>query len=481
MPLLFRLVTGSLLLFLVAMPWLFPLMSPRGGHDGARILQVLLQAGCAVGLWWGAGDLGRLKAALIAALSHPLRVTLLAVAAWVCARAPMPLWAWRELALWTGMALLALWVADIARTDSPWRRALAWALVAGPLAQGLIELALCLAGQSAGVAPEAGLIGLGYDNMRFLNHVQAVAMPLLLLAPAWLPGSRLAPRLAVLAWGLQGALLWASGGRAAMLALTVAAGLVALLAPGRGRSIWRALAQGSLLAGLVYLAAWVALPIALDLATPAHLGQRLTEGAGASSRDVLWREAWQAWQSSPWWGIGPMHLAWQPNRLAMHPHMVYLQVLAEWGLVFTALWLLALAAGLGQRLQAWRQAADAAGAAPTAAWMAVLAALIDGVFSGNFVMPMSQVWIAVAWGLWLGTTPISSPTPRFQLPRLGSVLATALLAGQVLAVAPAWQEWARLDALLRAALAEQIGTRTQPRFWSHGRLVEGLGEGVSGH
>jgi ferric-dicitrate binding protein FerR (iron transport regulator) len=92
---------------------------------------------------------------------------------------------------------------------------------------------------------------------------------------------------------------------------------------------------------------------------------------------------------------------------------------------------------------------------------------------------MSQLWIGVAWGLWLGTTPAPQRAPRPAGPARrawASGLAVLLLGGQAVAVVPAWREWGHLDALLRTALSEQTGTRMQPRFWSHGRLLPDTGE-----
>jgi hypothetical protein len=40
--------------------------------------------------------------------------------------------------------------------------------------------------------------------------------------------------------------------------------------------------------------------------------------------------------------------------------------------------------------------------------LACVAALIDATFSGNFVMPVSQLWLALGFGLLLGHLPAST-------------------------------------------------------------------------
>jgi O-antigen ligase len=62
-------------------------------------------------------------------------------------------------------------------------------------------------------------------------------------------------------------------------------------------------------------------------------------------RFALWRPAYHMWQDNPWWGVGPAHFdsrfhAYRPEGVQMSPERVhndYLNTLADWGLVGTAL------------------------------------------------------------------------------------------------------------------------------------------------
>ena len=249
--------------------------------------------------------------------------------------------------------------------------------------------------------------------------------------------------------------------------------LLVLLCSG---SVGRVLAKRCLLALLwavpVYLLIWVGLPDWLGLAEGSGLAARIHEQAGHSAREALLMDAWAQWRAHPWWGLGPMHLAAQPQLHANHPHNAYLQLLVEWGAPLALLAMGLSATALWQRWRAWRSTpAQGALLDPLAAGAgaAVVAALVDAAFSGSLVMPMSQVWVAVALGCWFCATPqAADPLPHRTWSRVGAV--GGLLA--FLALTPmVWQAWHHLDALLQAALSDQIGTRLQPRFWSHGRMV----------
>jgi O-antigen ligase len=74
----------------------------------------------------------------------------------------------------------------------------------------------------------------------------------------------------------------------------------------------------------------------------------ILEGGGrieTDTRYLLWRAAIQVWQQNPWWGVGPAHYDYRfrqfrPVEVQLRPgwaHNDYLNALAEWGVVGTAL------------------------------------------------------------------------------------------------------------------------------------------------
>jgi O-antigen ligase len=192
-------------------------------------------------------------------------------------------------------------------------------------------------------------------------------------------------------------------------------------------------------------------------------------------RLYLWRIALSYIEQSPWLGIGPMHYAHHPTGDAAHPHNIYLQIAAEWGIpmLVALLWLFAW---LIRRLAvAVRGCADPrernCGIGLVLAGVAIA---VDGLFSGNFVMPVSQVWIAfaVGWALaWLGAQErVEAPCPAPMSPfwNASRLVAVALLMSQLWLVASIWPEARNLDAVIQQTTDRFPAAAMNPRFWSHG-------------
>lgn len=452
--------------YLVLVPLSFVWVSRLGGHDAARLLQVGLMALCAVAALGGSprhalGPGGRLAGGWTASM--------LVLALGSVALAPAPAWAWRELGLWVGM----LAVVQVMAQDTGSKQWVAWAVVVGTLLYSVTVLGMSIVGLAQGLPPRAGILTLGYDNYRFLNHVQSVAFPLVLLSTQALRGSVLGRRCAASALALGIALLLATGGRATALAVVVGAAS-SLLVDRRAawplvRRLIVAVAAGSTLYALVFLA----LARAMSLAGTSLAGQ-VGNADSVHARLYLWRLAIeQAW-ASPWWGGGPMHFAHWPNGEAAHPHNVYLQIAAEWGLPM----LLLILAGLGVGLLRWARMIRAAGATPrgqegAALWMCAVAALVDGFASGNFVMPVSQVWIAVAGGCalrWIrdGEQVVPATASRSVVGmHVATHLAAVMLCSWLLAVTV--RDLGRLDDQINTSKTLSLGSeRYNPRFWSAG-------------
>ena len=217
---------------------------------------------------------------------------------------------------------------------------------------------------------------------------------------------------------------------------------------------------------------WVATPHLLDLPVGTDLVTRLNEPTGRSARHELLVSAWSQWREHMWWGIGPMHLAAQAQVHANHPHNIYLQLFVEWGAPIAMLLLGLLLAGCVARWRRWLAAGGTStDLAAAGALMAVVSGSVDAAFSGNAVMPVSQIWLATAWGIWMGSTP--APSDRSASPWIGRSLAVLVLLGFAAMGPVVSRQWSELDRLLKSALSDQAATRLQPRFWSHGRIVPG--------
>jgi O-antigen ligase len=115
---------------------------------------------------------------------------------------------------------------------------------------------------------------------------------------------------------------------------------------------WQTAAQGKIILGrqttrMVGIAAIAILTVAFLL-----LGSRLSNSATVASRWSIWRDSWQLWLDHWLAGVGPGGFFWrypayltqftnEPNIL--HPHNVWLEVAATWG-VLGWLWLFVLLA-----------------------------------------------------------------------------------------------------------------------------------------
>ena len=266
----------------------------------------------------------------------------------------------------------------------------------------------------------------GYDNYRFSNHAQSAAVPLTVLAMTVAP-----PRswLHPLAWfaAIGGfALLFTVAGRGTLVGIVTGAVLIGALL---GRASFATLRHPAIAAalGLLLFALLFGLLPLLTGVTPefseGYYGARM---GSVEARFFLWRIAQSYIERSPWLGIGPMHYAHFHNPEAAHPHNVYLQVAAEWGVP-----MLLLLVGLG--VVALRRLALAVRRCPETRqrdcgiglFLACVAIAVDGLFSGNFVMPVSQVWIAFTFGWGDGVDGRSARGPTARTRRRRRVLPAA--------------------------------------------------------
>lgn len=451
---------AATLLGAVAFLALTPLALPTSSaHDGSRMLQTVLLAG----------------AALFALLSPPAIETrqpnwlkacalaCLALAGLSTLAAAQPAAAAQEVALLLGLVGLAWQVARAARAGP-----VDWAyggLVAGSCAYFLLTAGIYAVSLADGGPLNARLLHLGFDNPRFFNHVQTLAVPVLL---GWslVARSRLQRVLAAGATSVHFAWLFLDLARASLLGLAVAVLWCAWVG---AKSLWRRLLLCAAVGAVVYGAVFVAPPAALGRSWSTHFAsaQELTSG---HSRDLLLSSALDQARAHPWLGAGPMHFAALMHPKGAHPHNLYLQWAAEYGLPSLLLLLCLLLAPLWRATALLRRHASGLPPMTAALGAALVAALVDAGFSGNFVMPLSQVWIAMVYGLLLAALPAAA-RQRATPVALGRSVLALLLASQAWLCIQAWRQWqydpARITGASPVAASEE---KPRPRFWQQGWL-----------
>lgn len=471
-PIPLRLGRYAVFLYLLALPLTVQLPDRLNAHDYARLVQLGLALFCAACL------LSRTEEDRVSWI-HPAALLLggmlLTLGGLAIMAAASPGHAMREASLWLGLFAVATVIATIHDpADEP---LLMWAVVAATALYSGLALAIVVASQINDWQSTRADIFFGYLNHRFFSHVQTVMLPLLaLVTTSARPAERALRWTAGFAAVAGFALLIVGAGRATALAIGAGALLSLLLFR---RSAWWLVAHLGLaagLGGLLYLLTVVALPALVGTAPSDALALEAAGMRSDHARFQLWWLAWEYIESAPWLGVGPMHYAHYPNPKAAHPHNLYLQFAAEWGLPWALAALTAATWGLLRLANAIRACScpqqTSVGVGLFTAWLAVA---VDAMFSGNFVMPMSQVSIAflAGWSIsWLrrSASPAEQAVRSIALPhRAGRIAAMVVLLSQMWLVWSIWPEAAQLTQHLEQ-VKEQIvrNVRVNPRFWSHG-------------
>lgn len=378
-----------------------------GGHDDQRVIELLF-------LWVGACVTAYRSAvgAHLALLDRRLAWALAGFFVWgvlSTSFALSPRHAWYE----TTSLFLLLFIAlemgrDIARGPSSLTSLLkAFGAIACAYAFKIISVYVAV--WLVNARPETVDFTPGFTNFRHFNHVQTVALPLLgLVYLLSSDGPRLRPLwmgTAVVWW----AIMFVTGGRGTMLGLA-AGGVVVLALRGRAAlPLLRVLSIAALLGGIVYGVFFWLLPHAMGLppfGEGAYVVGRTLEDP-VNGRRLLWECAFDLIHRHPWLGVGPLHFAHYglSRGDAAHPHNWMLQIAAEWGIPALAMVCIALALSARGLWLAGRRLDrnDSFNQNMLAAWMLTGAAiLVDGMVSGNIVMPQSQMaitfYIACATG-----------------------------------------------------------------------------------
>jgi len=459
-------VVGLLLNFLVA-----------ERHDDQRCIElaVLVLVAMAVAL--------RGRGAALAATSPKVQLPLLgffalglvsALSAWSLRHA---LYEWSSMLL---LVVLAFAVAtDISRGGVAGLQRVLRCVGAACLLYSLRVLLTYILAIANGYQLDMHELAVGFSNVRFLNHAQTALLSLIvLLCLQERPGTALRRTWFVLA-SFWWALLYVSEARASWLAL--AAGCVIALVTRRRHAYGFLKVMGVAAVGgyLVYVVMFILLPMLGGMHAFSSLGNVMARTASdpASGRMPLWHRAVELIAQHPWLGVGPQHFSHEGAdlRIGAHPHDWIMQIASEWGV--PALLCVLCLVGLGMRalLQTGARIAPADGRNQqllVTFTVAVTAILVDGLFSGVFVMPQSRLAIALVVGCAVGwVRSLEGQAPAQAAPALvrGGVALAAVAAACMLAwaVAPSLAAHASHAPLTPAEQAANPGTHW-PRIWEAG-------------
>lgn len=437
-----------------------PLSIVGSWHDGGRMLQVFIfmtAAPLAANLLTGPAS-GRLRWAVVGLAS------LLLVCS--CLHSATPSMAVREVLTLGGFGLLATATAHAFRNDN-FARFIEKGVVVGAGLHAGLTIALGIAALLSHIPLDDRHLIIGFDNPRFLNHAQTVMLPLLAGVSASTSIGRPWRAAATLALAGQSSLLLLTLGRATSLSLVIALGAACLLFGRHGRRWATHLLAGIALGGVVYMSLF---QFGATLA-----GDRVQDTLNAESsldsdhsRLYLWRIALDDIRESPLWGIGPMHFAHHPNHGGAHPHNFYLQLAAEFGLPLALLAIGVMAAAMLRRMRDLRANPDIE-PMTLAAFLACFAASVDACFSGNMVMPISQLWIALAVGMAFASPSIGHDSELAAVWSpwriVASTLIALLYAGFAVNTAMGWYGRHVESATPSPSISSEP---LRPRFWLDG-------------
>ncbi len=313
---------------------------------------------------------------------------------------------------------------------------------------------------------------LEFANVRFFSQYQAYTLFVITLPLAicrlTITGRIFVYVVAANFWGLQ----WMVGGRAVWAGL-VAAAIMVVLCAGRGKSRWLINQGCVILAGAAIFLAFTAFTQSTPAATPMpHQLSVIDRGwRSVNERAVMAMGAIDLTIKNPVVGVGPGQFGTHYSATrAAHPHNSALQLLSEYGLVagtagIVLLGALALfAVRIVRTDSVRRQAMDPVNVALGAA---LVAGLVDSLFSGNLTMPHSQMLLSILAG-WLVGRNLAMKNPLPKRPLLRHADALVIVSCMTLTTFVMM-----IFAYEYLALMQEMTTwlpERMPHFWQNGRF-----------
>ncbi|WP_100206799.1 O-antigen ligase family protein [Stutzerimonas stutzeri] len=370
-----------------------------------------------------------------------------------------PEWALKEWSRFAGLSLLVIAIGGM-QLNAIHLRSLLGIMAFIGLIQAFQFLNYYLLAFITGVYKlDTDILVTGFSNPRSFGQFQVLLMPVMAVLIAHSLHHRKKSLVSLLALGLSfhWCIAFTLGGRGLWLGLL--ASHLALLVI--NRKLWHIVAlqaAAALLGFVLFLLLFKLVPLWLGLDPVLRDGVRTS----LSGRELIWQWAWEMALANPWLGVGPMHYSATYNPIAAHPHQVFLQWLAEWGVVATVI---ALALCIWGLLNGARYLRSTSGNEMDAAlWVSIVGALVLAQVDGVFVMPYTETWLALLIGLALGrqSTTLTAPSLIQRFGCAVTAIPVLLVLGKALI-----SEAPTLPQIIDT-YTTQYHTGLTPRFWSQG-------------
>lgn len=382
----------DLLLFLLAAGWLASLVYFAGGmppviYNSQRFLSLLLLSGLVI------IGLHRPVPALSSASGGLAGAILLAVL-FVGVVTGRNWYFWREVCLILLVIMAARSVAGVRLIAG--RQFDNAAMLGVPLiclGLGLIVLQSLFFYLYVGVL-EWQLVFEAFFNVRYFSHLQGWSLLILPAASLYFhdaPGKR---RLTLLVAALWWGLLFLSGSRSVLVAVIGALIGMWILLPALRKAWWLAVAWSAGVGLLFYLGLlWLIHLLGLTLPSTMTFGR---DWAAAGGRWDIWRHVWDGTMTAPWTGPGNDLLSCGTGFVVSHEHNVVLLLAAALGWPVTLLIGALVVRLLYQGVMFCRSHPDNPVAIGLlAVWLTVL---IQSLFTGNYITPISMLFCALMLG-----------------------------------------------------------------------------------
>jgi O-antigen ligase len=316
--------------------------------------------------------------------------------------APEPIFAFREVALFTLLLVFCISVAMLYREH---RSPLIMLFTTGILCSAFIYEIKFFSAYIGSFIQQNPLLWpepfSNFSSVRFLNQFQIWTLPLITL-PLLLYRKHLNTTalelivIVITAWWI---IVFTSRSRGMTIAISASALLTLVLYRKDAWPLLRIMGITALLGLALY---WLLFFFLLETSTEISAGKVFTDQA----RVILWKSTLDMIWENPLFGVGPGHYAWYPNEIAAHPHNSALQIAAEWGLPVALLCTgLLIWGGIAwyRKFNAHKQHLSSN---ENQMWIALFtsatAGLLYSMVSGVIVMPLSQLMMAAVLGLMLG-------------------------------------------------------------------------------